>query len=113
MLFIIFLGVPVAAFLCISYLFVYTFLGIILLKGFNFYEIWNLFWEKMPAYARSEKDKIKVETDCGTLTFWQTMVNAFHYSFDIIYKYSFEIAFIYMLLFSVFECWYKLKIKSV
>jgi hypothetical protein len=112
-LFIIFLGVPVAAFLCIAYIFSYTFFAVILLKGFNSHEILSLFWEKMPTYARSEKDKIKVETDCDTLTFWESMVNAFHYSFDIIYKYSFEIAFVYMLLFGFFDCLYKLKVKSV
>jgi hypothetical protein len=113
MLFIVFLGVPVAAFLCIGYLFTYTFFGVILLKWFDFREIWKLIWEKMPNYARSEKNKIKIETYCDPLTFWQTVVNAFHYSFDIIYKYSFELAFIYMMLFAFFDCWYKLKMRNV
>uniref|UniRef100_A0A6C0AS18 Uncharacterized protein n=1 Tax=viral metagenome TaxID=1070528 RepID=A0A6C0AS18_9ZZZZ len=112
-LFIVFLGVPFAAFFCCVYLFVYTFFGIILLKWFNFKDIFKLVWEKIPEYARSEKSKIKVETPCDRNTYWQKLVNAFHYAFDFIYKYSFEIAFMYMLLFGLIDSIYKLRMKNV
>uniref|UniRef100_A0A6C0D4L2 Uncharacterized protein n=1 Tax=viral metagenome TaxID=1070528 RepID=A0A6C0D4L2_9ZZZZ len=113
LLFVVFLGVPIAAALCFGYLFTYTFFGITVLNGFDFKEMIKLIWEKIPKYARSEKDKIKVETFCDRLTFWEKIENMFHATFDVMYKYCFEIAFIYMLSFAMYDYWYNLKIRSV
>ena len=112
-LFVLFFGVPVAALLCMGYLFAYTFFGIILLKWFDFNEIKELILKKIPKYARSEKGKIKVETFCVRLTFWEKVENYIHEIFDGMYKYCIEIAIIYMLLFGIYDYWYKLRLRNV
>jgi hypothetical protein len=120
-LFVLIFGVPVALSLCIAYLFVYTFFGIAILKpsakGEDISEylegIMTIIREKIPEYARSEKDKIKEETFCDPLTIFEKIVNYFHAMFDVMYKYCFELGFIYMLIFGIFDCWYNLKLRNV
>ena len=112
-LFVLFFGVPVAAMLCMGYLFVYTFFGIALLKKFNSEEIKELIWKKIPKYARSEKGRIKKESFCVRLTFWEKIINFIHGIFDVMYKYCVQIAIMYMLAFGIYDYWYNLRLRNV
>ena len=111
-LFVLFFGTPIALLLCMGYLFAYTFFGIALLKSFNFEEIKELS-KKIPTYARSEKGKIKKESFCVRLTFWEKIINFVHGIFDVMYKYCFEIAIVYMLTFGIYDYWYNLRLRNV
>jgi hypothetical protein len=110
-IFIIFFGVPIAAILCIIYIFIYSFFGIILLNGFNFKEFWKTF-SKINDYCKKAKPKVRKETTCEPFTLFEKIVNNINYGFDFIYSYAFQLSFMYLFLYGIIEYLFMNNLKS-
>ena len=81
--FVIFFGVPIAAILCIIYLFVYSFFGIILLSGFDFKRTFKTF-SKINEYCKKTKHEIRKETPCEPYTFFEKIMVYINIGFDFV-----------------------------
>jgi hypothetical protein len=100
--FAFFVGPVIAAIFCIMYLFVYSFFGIILQTGFDFKTAYRTF-SKINEYCRKTKNEIRKETPCDPYGFIERIMIYINVGLDFMYKYCFQIAFIYMLLFGILD----------
>jgi len=100
--FAFFVGPAIAAIFCIMYLFVYSFFGIILQTGFDFKTAYRTF-SKINEYCRKTKNEIRKETPCDPYGFFERIMIYINVGLDFMYKYCFQIAFIYLLLYGMFD----------
>jgi hypothetical protein len=110
-IFIVFCGVPIAAVLCIIYICIYSFFGIILLNGFNFKEFSKIF-SKINEYCKKTKPKMRKETPCEPYSIFERIMSFVNSGFDFIYTYSFQISFMYLFLYGIIEYFVMNSLKS-
>ena len=110
-MFIVFCGVPIAAVLCIIYICIYSFFGIILLNGFNFKEFSKIF-SKINEYCKKTKPKMRKETPCEPYSIFERIMSFINNGFDFIYTYSFQISFMYLFFYGIIEYFVMNSLKS-
>jgi hypothetical protein len=54
-------------------------------------------------YTETIKKKIRKETDCEPLTFFEKIINYINIAFEFIYQYVFQSAFVFMILWSFYD----------
>jgi hypothetical protein len=101
-MFVLLFGVIIAAALCLVYVLIYSFFGIIILTGFD---IGNLFRyiKRIDKYCRETKPTIRKETACEPYTFLEKILNTLNIWSDIIYENLFSASFAYMLTICIIE----------
>ena len=104
--FILMFAVPIAAAMCLLYLFVFSFFAIIIFGGFS--NVFNIITD-IDNYIKSKQIPIKPNTICHPLTIFDRLLNLVYKTFNFIGLNVVKIGYIVMLLVSGIE--YAKKIK--
>ena len=100
LIYLIFLGVPIATSLCLCYILVYTFGGILLYKdGKSIMEIKQLIDEFFDIY----KPEPRRDTPCNPLTFFEKIINYMVRIFNYMYENCIKLGFVIVMLYALID----------
>ena len=97
--FLMMFAVPIAAILCLVYIFIFSFFGIPLLSKYGFFETIS----KMYKYMDKHKLPVKKDTPCNPLSFFERILNSFAIIFDFVYKNAIQLSIIVMLIYGIID----------